>query len=97
MEKLYALYEQSPHHMKEQLMRCISYFEYLLSSQDMRRIKAYRKYLTASIKTLEMYDPFAVEEDFENYDEDWEKEWEEDEDFETDFFYEEDGDNKWTS
>lgn len=60
MEKLKALYEEAPIEWREQIRRCIEYFEALLDRQNPRPIKRYRGYLEQIIRQLESYDPFQV-------------------------------------
>ena len=70
LERLKALYEESPVDLRENLQRCIEYFEYLLNRQNPRPIKRYREYLEGLIGQLEAYDPFAVNWESSGYEED---------------------------
>ena len=70
MERLKALYEESPVELRENLQRCIEYFDQLLNRQNPRPIKRYREYLEGLIEQLESYDPFAVNWESGGYEED---------------------------
>lgn len=72
MEKLQALYEESPSYLRDQIQNAIRYFDYLLAQQNPRPIRKYRNYLEQFIQQLESYDPFGEYFEPEAYEEsDW--------------------------
>ena len=103
MERLQALYETAAPHMKEYILEYIRQFEYVLESQNLRRIKKVRDRLEQIIPQFEDFDPFAFAFEFEDledegiFGEDEESE-ESEETFEEDNrFVFENGEKKWTS
>lgn len=67
MEKLKALYEESPLDMREQIQNLISRFELLLDEQDPRKIERYKRYLEAVLAQMSYYDPFERPLEMEEY------------------------------
>lgn len=94
LEKLMALYEESPTDLREQILEAIRYFEYLLSQQNPRPIRKYRRYLEHFIEQMETFDPFGGQVEWADYEED---DWLEDDDDETDDDDDEKGTFTWTS
>lgn len=92
IEKLIALYEESPVHLREDIQIFIRNFEQLLNRQDIRQIKRYREFLEQVIAQLSSYDPFETAMAFPKYRE--EDVWNEDD--EDDNFFD-GGGTGWTS
>ena len=103
MERLQALYETAPNDVREHIMITIGRFEYVLESQNLRRIKKTREYLEQMLIQLEEYDPFAFAfEDFDDEADIFDEEEYEQENTENEFeadnkFVFENGEKKWTS
>ena len=106
MERMKALYEEAPADLRENVKRCIEYFDYLLNRQDPRPIRRYREYLEGVISHLESYDPFAVEWETEGYEDESgsgsadEEEWSENDTDEDGGLYGKNsirGEKRWTS
>lgn len=102
LEKLAALFEEANPDLRMQIQSYIRYFEYLLSKQNPRPINRYRKYLEQVIVQLEEYDPFAVQMEIPEYEEEeWDDESEdgdyEDEDYEDELSGYQGGNGRWTS
>lgn len=97
LEKLQALYEESPVYVREQIQQAIRYFEELLAEQNPRPIRKYRQYLEQFVRQIESYDPFGELPEIEAYsEEDWDDWLEEDEDEEEKNVIESGG-KKWTN
>lgn len=110
MERLKALYETASPDLKEHIILTIQRFEYVLESQNVRRIKKARERIEEMMYQLESYDPFVSVFDFEDIEdediinEDEENEDEENEQENTENQFEEDkrftfenGEKKWIS
>lgn len=81
IERLQALYEESPMELRDQIHAYIAGFDRALMSQSPRRIRNYRAFLEQVLAQIEAYDPFAAEMSFPDYvdsEDDWEDEWDDD-------------------